>query len=416
MASLIIKQQEAFCQALIATKQAMSQSGQLGTFNLWTSNLVLADVDDDKVLVWAADAFMADFISSKGYDNALAESINQGDLAGRELIVNSPETEEDYQVKQKNQGVVFKRMQRLIKRRASLPQQQNLPFPVPTQLCRTTFFRPFFQSALKGTLKQISDPKTPKKEIIKKYYIEERHETRWATLDYLGLECGIKEEDVLLLLLQRFVASGRKAYTISEDEILAYMGVSRTKSRGKKSLRYTGRQQNIVKEAMIRLSSIEFFFYLPTDNQNEIEQRFKIFNGYLHESDTKRYDIDFSAYFLNNIRMGLVTGVSPEQRILLGKKTGAIATHRFLATHSGLTGHHRWAQICETQRLEHILQKSPIDRRKEYKSILEKLIESGYLAQSSYTDDHEVLHWTKRVGDFSGGKLIEALSKIEELA
>ncbi len=402
----------AFGEALSCIKSEMQENGKKNEYDIWFGNIVLGQVTEKYAVVLCSDTYARNWFIEKGYSRILTSALAKSELGNLDVKFHVINTNDVDQINSAatDQRLVFKKMKRVLARLAGNPHQPKLPFPCPTELCRTTFFRPVFQGDLPGTLAELTDNKKKKKEIIRDYYVEERHETSWAKLDYLGLQCGVVEESVLLTLLWQWVERGYRNYSATNNEILEWKGHAKSASKDNPSPRYTQRHTNMIKEAMLRLSSVTFYYYQPgEDTGDDMVQRFSIFNDFAYDGGSC-YDICFSEYFLKKLQFGIVTGVDPRHRALLGRSANAIAVHRFLSTHRR-NGHHTWKQVCASQRLDNVLTLPRNDRNKTYTRIIKKLVDIGYLAPKSYTDKNGVLHWSKKTGDFSGDKLVKVILK-----
>lgn len=260
------------------------------------------------------------------------------------------------------------------------PYQLSL---LPTTLCRTTFFRPVPRSSLRPSNESFDHPPI---------------ETQWAILIWHGPDCGIKEEDVLILIIHRWIKAGCKPFSCSYSDLLNDLGYKKSK-QGK---HYTSSYSSL-KEHIDRLSKISFMLKVKKGAGVSSGGRIHVLK-YAWDDEVKRLTIFIDPEFGNGIAKGYITGL--DNRHLLEKDVSK-ALHRFISSHER-EGHFPLLNVAQAINMDLT---NPITTiRRMMSKALTELKKIGFLTKKSGIKNDNV-HWYRENLSLSGPKLLAEIKK-----
>ena len=256
----------------------------------------------------------------------------------------------------------------------------------PTKLCRSTFFRPVPRKDLRPASESFDHPPV---------------ETKWASLIWHGPDCGIREEDVLIFVIHKWVRQNfpdRLHCTYSE--ILDALHYKRDKKGSHDSNNFTS-----IKESLERIAKVSFKLVNKKKGKDTVGAICGLMT--MEWDDTiQKLTIIIDRRFGANIADGYVSGI--EDRFSL-KKDVSKALHRFLSSH-GMEGHYNILDVAQAINM---------DMNLAYDSILrsiqlgvKELKGNGFIETRSGIKKG-VLHWWRSGQVLAGPKLVERVKMLK---
>ncbi|OGR05983.1 MAG: hypothetical protein A2511_16615 [Deltaproteobacteria bacterium RIFOXYD12_FULL_50_9] len=362
-----------------------------GIINLWIMPIKFAfDKEANKILLAGPDHYFCSWFK-ENYLDSIKTAFSKTVLKDAEIIlgvqvVNFGEQEDVMLPPLLQLQIDAEDAEKIITIKSSTKPKAYQPFLpfLPTQLCRTTFFRPVPRDSLRPASVSFNHPTV---------------ETLWATLIWHGPDCGIKEEDVLIFLQSKWVRNGEKPFSCSYAEILDALGYKRSK-QGK---HYVG-NYNSLKEHIDRISLVSFFIKVKKGKGISSGGRMHLLK-YIYDDLTEEFTFVIDPEFGRKIAEGYITGLS--QRYLL-KKDISKALHRFISSHKDNDGHYGILDIAQAINMDLTLSMDSV--RRVLRLALAELKKINFLTPQSRMKN-DVLHWYRTEQILSGPKLLDAIKK-----
>jgi len=267
---------------------------------------------------------------------------------------------------------------------AKKPRQLPLGL-LPTDLCRTTWCRPIRP-------KDMGSADEPKKQVF---------ETSWAKLTVLGPDCGMKEEDLLIVVLKRWVAQGCRSIQCRYTDLLDDLEYKRSKT----SRHYQSSFRKL-KDCLSRLALTSFILEQPQTKGKILGTVAHVLNLQWNE-EKETLLINPDPWFAATIGMGFITGINLEERKKL-KGDNAKALHRFLSS-QGLTGHHRTLLLAGAIGMDMTQPEKKL--RQNIKVAVSQLKRIGFLLKKTQIRN-DILHWHRSQHVLSGPSLAKEVQRI----
>jgi hypothetical protein len=255
---------------------------------------------------------------------------------------------------------------------------------LPTDLCRTTWCRPMRP-------KDMSSADEPKKQIF---------ETSWAKLTVVGPDCGMKEEDLLIVVLKRWVAQGCKPIQCRYADLLDDLEYKRSKTA-----RHYRSSFRKLKDCLSRLALTSFILEQPQTKGRVLGTVAHVLNLQWNE-EKETLLIDPDPWFAATIGMGFITGINLEERKKL-KGDNAKALHRFLSS-QGLEGHHNIFLLAAAIGMDMTQPEKKI--RQNIKVAVSQLKSIGFLLKKTQIRN-DILHWHRSRHVLSGPTLATEIQR-----
>jgi len=282
---------------------------------------------------------------------------------------------------------VIKSFDHNIEEAAKKPEQLPLGL-LPTDFCRTTFCRPIRRRDMR-----VADIITV-----------EKFESNWGVINYIGPDCGMDEEDLLITIIGRWIKNGMKEFECQYADLLDNLGYKRG-SNGK----HQRSSYKKLKDSLVRLnrSSFECIFYKKNGRTAGIATHVI---SYQWDDERKCLKINVDNWFVGTIGRGFVTGIDLKERKALKGDT-AKALHRFLSSHSGSEGHINVFVLAQVIGMN---MKQPRRKiRQLLKLAIRELKRIGFLQKKSCIKD-DVLHWHRGHKVLGGPKLKAVIQAPED--
>jgi hypothetical protein len=262
---------------------------------------------------------------------------------------------------------------------AKKPEQLALGL-LPTDLCRTTWCRPLRSN-------DMGSPDEPKKQVF---------ETPWGRLTVFGPDCSMREEELLIVVLKRWIENDCKPVSRSLSAWLEDLGYKKNKNGT-----YSTRDFQRLKKKFKRLLRSSFELEQPQEGGKTLETASHVLSYQIDEKGgLARVSPD--PWFAGTIGIGFITGINLEARKKL-KGDISKALHRFLSSH-GLEGHHNIFLLAGAIGMEMTQPEKEI--RRKLKASITELKKIGFLQKKTQVRN-DILHWYRSKPVLSGPKLVE---------
>jgi hypothetical protein len=259
---------------------------------------------------------------------------------------------------------------------------------LPTDLCRTTWCRPMRP-------KDMGSSDEPKKQVF---------ETPWGRLTVFGPDCSMREEELLIIVLKRWIENNCKPLSRSIALWLDDLGYKREKPGG-----HSAHNCRRLKSRFKRLLRTSFELEQPQGGGKTLETASHVLSYQIDENGgIARVAPD--PWFVGTIGIGFITGINLEERKKL-KGDISKALHRFLSSH-GLEGHHNIFLLAGAIGMDMTQPEKEI--RRKIKLAISELKRIGFLLKKTRTTN-DTLHWYRSRQVLSGKKLIQELQQRSEL-
>jgi hypothetical protein len=262
-------------------------------------------------------------------------------------------------------------------------------------------------SFLPGDLSRVSPFKPMRRRDMKAAKFQESHyfpqgykaQRVWGTLVINSPDLAIREEDLFLLVLRRWVQAGLpEALEITYSNFLDEMGYKR---------RPTGKHSNdayrAFKESLTRLRRTTVELVIDKEKiEDDIGQVFQVISFDKKEIAAIRVN----QWFAHKIGLNMVAGINIEERNRI-KGDIAKALHRFISSHRGESfGKYGIEKLVDLIGLNYLMPTKK--KRALFRQAIKELIRIGFLSANSKVEN-DLVYWHRMKPVLHGLKLIRTL-------